>query len=257
MSGGSSWRSPSTAQQCQHHDYADFAQEFLQRNPEYRQDYAETEARVAASPHGEQPEKEGLAGRWGLSFPSPPTAAPRASPALWLPSAAPDIVLIETADLSAPVVVPTGFDLLAEARASSERHLVFALGDTRIRLCLRLAAGRDADCLVILRDAFASARLAAAARYERVTRGDRPRADPSATPTHYLRTRLVQLLAIHDALDAGASSRDIAFDLVFAGHRPFAGARWKGSGERRHTLRLIAETRRTVGGGYRQLLLHG
>lgn len=69
MSGGSSWRSPSTADQYRHHDYADFAQEYLQRNSEYRSDYAETEARVTANPDVELIEKEGLAGRWGLCFP--------------------------------------------------------------------------------------------------------------------------------------------------------------------------------------------
>ncbi|MGB5078483.1 transcriptional regulator domain-containing protein [Sphingobium xenophagum] len=69
MSDGSSWRSPSTADQYRHHDYADFAQEYLQRNPDYRSDYAETEARVAARPDVELIEREGLAGRWGLCFP--------------------------------------------------------------------------------------------------------------------------------------------------------------------------------------------
>lgn len=82
MSGGSSWRSPSTADQYQHHDYADFAQEYLQRNADYRSDYAETEARVVAHPDFVLIEREGLAGRWGLCFPhcprirSPNSASP-------------------------------------------------------------------------------------------------------------------------------------------------------------------------------------
>ena len=69
MSGGSSWRSPSTADQYRHHDYADFAQEFLQRNPAYRQDHAETKNRITKDPAYTRIEEEGLAGRWGLSFP--------------------------------------------------------------------------------------------------------------------------------------------------------------------------------------------
>ena len=69
MSGGISWRSPSAADQYRHHDYADFAQEFLQRNADYRHDHAETKARIAAHSATEEQEKEGLAGRWGLSFP--------------------------------------------------------------------------------------------------------------------------------------------------------------------------------------------
>jgi hypothetical protein len=53
MSGGSSWRSPSTADQYRHHDYADFAQEFLNRNAGYMQDHADTLARIAQFPQTE------------------------------------------------------------------------------------------------------------------------------------------------------------------------------------------------------------
>lgn len=80
MSGGSSWRSPSTADQYRQHDYADFAQEFLQRNRGYRNDYAETEARTAAEPQYANDVKEGLAGRWGLSFPHRAGRRPTANP---------------------------------------------------------------------------------------------------------------------------------------------------------------------------------
>ena len=69
MSDGSSWRSPSTADQYRHHDYADFAQEFLNRNLDYKRDHAETLARIAQSPQTSPAEQEGLARRWGLSFP--------------------------------------------------------------------------------------------------------------------------------------------------------------------------------------------
>lgn len=80
MSGDSSWRSSSTADQYRHHDYADFAQEFLQRNPDYRQDFAETAARIADHPRIERAEKEGLAGRWGLSFPHRARCGPADQP---------------------------------------------------------------------------------------------------------------------------------------------------------------------------------
>lgn len=69
MSGGSSWRSPSTADQYLNHDYADFAQEYLQRNADYRRDLTETMANIAEDPKIALAQKEGLAGRWGLSFP--------------------------------------------------------------------------------------------------------------------------------------------------------------------------------------------
>lgn len=69
MSGDVSWRSPAAADQYGDHDYADFAQEFLQRNPAYRRDHAETQDKVAEDPACAPTEEEGLAGRWGLSFP--------------------------------------------------------------------------------------------------------------------------------------------------------------------------------------------
>jgi hypothetical protein len=72
MPGGSSWRSPSTADQYRDHDYADFAQEFLHRNADYRRDYAETQERIIRIPESEHHEKEGLSRRWGLSFPHEP-----------------------------------------------------------------------------------------------------------------------------------------------------------------------------------------
>lgn len=80
MSGGSSWRSPQTADQYRHHDYADFAQEFLNRNASYRQDHADTLARIDQFPQTELAEQEGLSRRWGLSFPLGSTGKPARKP---------------------------------------------------------------------------------------------------------------------------------------------------------------------------------
>lgn len=76
MSGGIFWRSPAAADQYRDHDYADFAQEFLQRNAAYRRDYAGTQDRIAGDPATAPAEEEGLAGRWGLSFPHAPGRRP-------------------------------------------------------------------------------------------------------------------------------------------------------------------------------------
>lgn len=165
------------------------------------------------------------------------------------------MVVVETADIAA-IPLPPGFEPLADHSDCMQHHLVAAKGVARLRLCLRAAPPRCPDCLVILRDRCAVVRLAAAARFERVTRGLRLGPDRAASPSAYRRSRLVQLLSIHDALDAGADQRDIAYGLVFPRHRPLIGATWKGSGERRHTLRLIADARRLVTGGYHKLLRH-
>jgi hypothetical protein len=69
MEKGTSWRSDASATRYANHDYADFAQEFLRRNPDYRRDFAATKDRMADNPAAALAEQEGLAGRWGLSFP--------------------------------------------------------------------------------------------------------------------------------------------------------------------------------------------
>lgn len=76
-------------------------------------------------------------------------------------------------------------------------------------------------------------------------------------PKPYQRHRLIQLLQVQDALSEGASTRDIAYGLIFPRHTPQIGAAWKDSSERRHTLSLISEAKRMVNGGYRRLLVKG
>lgn len=80
MSGGSTWRSRSTAADFASHDYADFAQEFLRRNEGYGEDHGATERRIAKRPASAKNEREGLARRWGLSFPCPARRTSRRSP---------------------------------------------------------------------------------------------------------------------------------------------------------------------------------
>jgi hypothetical protein len=65
------------------------------------------------------------------------------------------------------------------------------------------------------------------------------------------------LLGIHDALEDGASIREVAFTQMFPRMRPLHGAEWKAAGERRHAHRLVAQVRQMIGGGYRRLLLYG
>ena len=72
MSGEGSWRSADYAERFKDHDHADFAQEFLRRNPDYIREYCQTEERAAIGLVSAQDEREGLARRWGLSFPLRP-----------------------------------------------------------------------------------------------------------------------------------------------------------------------------------------
>lgn len=153
MSGGSSWRSPSTADQYRHHDYVDFAQEYLQRNADYRRDHTETMARIAAAPDVEPLEREGSGRAVGpLLSPPRPIQDPRTAPALWSPAEAPDVVVLATADIEAAVSLPSDCESLAEAISNSEHHMVIALGIARLRLCLRPVPFMCPECLIILHD---------------------------------------------------------------------------------------------------------
>lgn len=164
--------------------------------------------------------------------------------------------MLATANTGIAVPLLPGFDRLVEASFGADYHLVVANGDARLRLCIHMSPAHSQDCLIILHDNHLAARLRAASRYEKAAHGRRLGPDRTASPPAYRRARLVLLLTLHDGLEAGASVRDLAFGLVFARHQPMAGAAWKGSDERRHTLRLIAEARKMVNGGYRKLLLH-
>ncbi len=63
------WESDATAERCAGYDFADFAQEFLRRNPAYVLDYVEMCNRIAKGASDPDHEKEVLARRWGLRFP--------------------------------------------------------------------------------------------------------------------------------------------------------------------------------------------
>ncbi|MBD3729274.1 MAG: DUF2285 domain-containing protein [Sphingomonadales bacterium] len=195
-------------------------------------------------------------GGGACAFPTDPEANVRECPALWSPEIAPDVVTIEAANPAGAIPLPKGSEPLAEYASGTDRHYVIAIASARLRLCVRSMPDLAIPTLTIPCDPACALRLAAAARFQRVTQGKQPNIDRAVVPTAYQRSRWVQFLALHDALEAGASSRTLAFDLVFPRHRPLRGAEWKGSGERRHVLRLTAAARRLVAGGYRSLLLH-
>jgi len=152
---------------------------------------------------------------------------------------------------------PTGAEIVVEHLVGDERHLVLRSGANRIRLCLRQASARNAPTFVITRDAHAAKRLAAAGLAERMLHGASGHLPKPSAPTPYQRRRLIQMLNIHDALQNDAAIRDVAFGLIFSRMTPLFGAAWKGSGERRHAHRLVAQIRQMIGGGYRRLLLYG
>ncbi len=74
------WRSAKTVEDFAGLDYADFAQEFLRRNPKYCREYYDLEGRIDVNGLDRQAEMENLAQRWGLSFPVRPRPCARRGP---------------------------------------------------------------------------------------------------------------------------------------------------------------------------------
>lgn len=98
-------------------------------------------------------------------------------------------------------------------------------------------------------------RLLATARLESRLRGFPPEpGDSIARPTQFQRQRLILLLRLMDAADAKATRREAAFAILYPRTTALIGAAWKGSNERRRTLRLFADATRMMRGGYRALL---
>lgn len=257
MADPSWWRSGARVEDYAAHDFADFAQEFLRRNSDYQHEWTEAVKSAAAHSSPATRPAEKLAGRWGLCFPVRPDAAPSQEPALWLPDHAVGVVTVEGPAEPLKFTPPGGSEVVAEHLIGDERHLVLRSGAIRIRLCLRQAPARSAPTFVITLDAYAAKRLTAAGVAERVLQGASEHLPKLPAPTPYQCRRLIQMLRLHDALQGGAAIRDVAFGLIFPRMVPLIGAAWKGSGERRHAHRLVAQVRQMIGGGYRRLLLYG
>lgn len=62
----SKWRSPASAEDFANHDFADFAQEFLRRNPDYQAEYSQVDQSPSKS--DEPNRRDAIANKWGLSF---------------------------------------------------------------------------------------------------------------------------------------------------------------------------------------------
>jgi hypothetical protein len=155
-----------------------------------------------------------------------------------------------------PPALPDGFEILAVASSLQAHHYVCVRGVCRLRLCVRTAVLPEQESMIVLRDRHVAARLSATRRFERLLRWPASKRPPLSGPTYYQRLRLAQLLAVHDALSAGASPHELAFTLVFRNRTPLVGGEWKSAGERRHVHRLITDANQMVATGYRTLLLN-
>lgn len=133
--------------------------------------------------------------------------------------------------------------------------MVCELDRSRFRLWINPDKPIDDLHIILSDDSFILARTEAQLRFLTHLLG--AAADdkvPVENVTPYRRQRLSQLLQIFDARADGASVRDVAYGCIFRNTVRLAGAGWKGSSEKRHTLRLLATAQRMVNQGYLSLL---
>lgn len=248
--GDPSWQNP-LASAYGHHDFADFAQEFLRRNSAYRQAILFDLKRTSPSDTRAQ---DSLLHAWGLCHPVHPDASPRNNPALWRPEIHPAVLEIRWADEDFRMLLPPGYVRLAEHKTLDAHHLVLGHAQTRLRMSIRYAAGQQTPLVVLPHDDRLAVRIGTAAFFAAAFSQRRSPPRQPFQPSIYQRVALVRLLQISDALAQGATCRDIARDIVFPHHEHLAGAEWKGSSLKRHCWRLIAQTRRLEQGGHVRLL---
>ncbi|MCH4892365.1 DUF2285 domain-containing protein [Sphingomonas sp. SFZ2018-12] len=166
------------------------------------------------------------------------------------------MIIVETANPDLPLMWLSSWKPLGRASTSDGKHIVYTRGSCRLRLCVRYRAALPVPAVSIPCDETYELRIAAVTRMHLITRASSAASHGAHVITHNQRLRLSRFLAIHDALGAGASSRDVAYGLIFPNHCPLVGATWKASSERRQVLRLIAQARSLVSCGYRDILLH-
>ncbi|MBL0770085.1 DUF2285 domain-containing protein [Sphingopyxis sp. DHUNG17] len=80
------------------------------------------------------------------------------------------------------------------------------------------------------------------------------RASPDTAPGPSERWRLVQWLRLLDAMDEGASAREMAATLLIADARDYSAAEWDASSERRRITRWQRAALAMRDGGYSALL---
>jgi len=232
------------------HDRADFAQEFLRRNPAYRAAWTA----YRGTPDAKAALSE--AGRWGLVRLFDPDRTVRAAPAIWRADSAAQIVSL----IAAPSDF-AGAAALPDAAATGEmcmagmRHLVFDIAGVRHRFQI---AASDFGALAILLPPRANALGAAACDAARRMLAGLSMAGAVRVlrPSALQRQRLTLLLRVLDASLAGASNREIGTGIVYPWLAGTDAVAWKTTSERRRVQRLVDEAHGLAASAYRDLLRH-
>ena len=235
---------PGALRAGEHRSVADYAWEFLRRNPDYRADFQRSAgergtARDTINPH------------WGLRFPADPAVAAGRAEVFWRPDIAPGVVIPldaddATSDPPAARLGPVG----PLRRDEDGLHLRMGGG---LQLFLRGAARADGPLIVVLAlDQDFGLRVRAVQALHRAVTGAEP---PRSRLTAAQRLRLDRSLTALDGALNQESYRTIAETLF--GAAVVEREIWKTSSVRGVTIRLVHTGKALMRGGYLKLLKGG
>jgi hypothetical protein len=224
---------PARPEPCPLRHRADFAWEFLRRNPDYRLAWRRRDRGA------------GTAEVWGLEAAVDPEMPAQASAVCWRPEAAPAVVvtLAEAADRVVGVqVIARGWPV----RHTREAAILMAPGGLQVRV----RAGDFHRPLAVSAplDEHFAVRVRTAVRLHRLLRGVPVAPDFSAVQARRLR----QVLQALDGWRDGLTYRKIAQALF--GARVVADEPWKTASVRDLTIRMVRQGRGLMQGGYRRFL---
>ncbi len=220
---------------------ADYAWEFLRRNPDYRAEFADRARHRHDDGLGVDP-------RWGLRFAADPMSKAPEADVFWRPDVAPGIVLPLEADARAGARPWRPLQTIGdERRAEDGWHLRLRNG---LQLLLRGGARPDGPLVVVLAfDRDFGLRLRAAQSLNRTVGPPKTRLTPAR------RRRLDQALRALDGAMEKDSYRQIARSLF--GDAVVEREPWKTASVRDATIRLVRTGKGLMRGGYLQLLRGG
>jgi hypothetical protein len=216
---------------------ADYAWEFLRRNPDYQADYAQGAGTISP--------------RWGLGVPADPAAPARDAEVFWRPDVAPAIVLPLEAAHTQPA--PVARELRAFGPPKAGRGGAYMRLADGLQVLLRGDARPEGPLVVVLAlDADFALRVRGAQALHQVTHGA-PAPPSRLKPAQ--RLRLDRSLRALDGSLRRESYRDIARGLF--GSAAVEDEPWKTASLRDVTIRLVRSGRELMRGGYLRLLKGG
>lgn len=216
---------------------ADFAWEFLRRNPRYRA--------IAARAATGAPDSDAAA-PWGLQFLADPDLPAGVADVFWRPEIAPAQVVILQPDVAGGLAHLPGGNVALQRHGEDGLHLRLQTG---VQALVRGGdLSRPLAVILPLTGQF-SAHLRSAEAWRRAMAGA---AGPMDDLTAQQRTRLRRSLQALDGALEHRSYREIAVELF--GPDAVAREPWKTSSVRDTTLRLVRSGRALMEGAYLKLL---